>query len=188
MNKKHIVRIVAVTAALTALVGLSWLRHWANSPAVGNIENVPATTQTNQETKQPLDTPYFSALLPGQYQVTETTNNKATGLLQILANEQIKQGISIGITTAPLPTDGLAGIGDYVLRDRSSTSYKRVDIQGAPNDSVAFSTTEGSTNPNICLFLTHGGRYVSVAISGPSHTYDQLAEKLSQVITSWQWK
>ena len=166
---RHPVRLAACLVVL-ALLALSayQLQSWANTPVQQSISAPSAHDSTTSQPKpQTIRTAYFSLEVPADFRIQETSAQDSPRIT-IQAFETSTGGQQAGITSAPLPTGGLANVGDYSFRANTPERYKRLGDGGLPANSVAF--TSIADTPEMTIFLTRADRYAVLGLSGGATT------------------
>ncbi len=138
---------------------------------------VPAQTQD-------VETAFFRTKLPTSFHVQQTSKANVATSLQLSASESGGERNQVGITTALIPSDGLSGIPDYLLRVRKTDIYVSVPTTDFPADSKTFKKVDGG---EITTFIIHNNRYASVAVSSSVASESDLLALRKQIANAWQW-
>ncbi len=187
-HRKRWLIVAIITTCIIVAAALA-LKAWMSGSSEGSVHVGSPTTHAARAPSQPLSvsTPYFTTTLPAGFilkrQSPDPTDAASYG---VVANTSSGIDRQFAATYAPLPTDGLQGVGDYNLR-RTSPTYEPVQIAALPAGAAAFHTVQGSSE--ITVFWQHETHYLSLSLSTQgSASEQQLQADYVQVMSSWQWK
>lgn len=186
MKRSRKIALVAIpiAVAIGAAVAVS---AWSNDPTEGTIHTgKPMTTARATQQSAPLfiDNALFATSLPTGFVQKDTSPPSAEVTVRVLAtNASTRQ--QVGLSGGTLPGEGLSGVADYNLRTKNTAEYKRSTVTTLPAGTTAFEDTAGSM---VTLFWPHGGKYVSITVSGNPGSTRELYDTLSKTLQSWQWK
>lgn len=184
-NTARIVTIGILSVLILAIVIMvGRIIYWANQPSVTSISS-PTVRITEPELQPtPLDTPFFSTLIPAGYTTQNNSNPDDPTSLQLLAYKTGVNGTDIGFTSNLLPSDGIYGIADYKLRRSEGSGYSLIPPDGFSGAEYVFRKTK--EKPEMTAFIVHENRYLTVAITGGTESLQ--AEQLQQVLANLSWK
>lgn len=171
--------VFGIGLALIALVA-----SWANQPVVQDIKTQGSPALTKLPQSQAVHTKFYSATVPGDYQVQVSVNQNDTNLVQAVAFNSTPPKLQVAVTTNLLPSDGLQGVADYHFRAISHTQYAVFTNPNFPPGSKAFKKTSGASE--LALFIINNNRYASIVVTG-NGSEDQLLNLLASFYGSWEW-
>ena len=191
MSTKLKRQLIVGTASLVGIaVGLVVANHWMSSDSTGTVHVSNPSATRAVPTPQPvsLSSTYFSTTLPAGFTIKrQVESSNSDRLYSALALTPSAQDLQVAVTAAQLPSDGLAGVGDYHLRTSQADTYAPYTLPRAPNGSSVFRTRSGASA--FTLFWPHGSIYVELAFStSGGASLDQLVSAYEQVLSTWQWK
>jgi len=183
-NKVRKKRLVLLSLLiLVAVLPLLVFNHWANQPSSQQIIiSNPPVTDAKPKFKI-FKTEYFSVLVPTGWRISTEIDRNIPSRLHVLA--YAAQGNSqAAITSDLLPSEGLSGIGDYILRATDTSRYIPVKADSLPVGSKFFKSTSGVAESTV--FMTHGNRYLSLTTSGQD-TPEESFSLLNKMSGSLKW-
>lgn len=182
MNMKRKISILLIIVAVVALACLL-LWRWASSPVTTTIHTPEPIAQTPTPTTQPITTEYFTTTVPASHRVLANPSGQKSRV-QIATHQPRANGEQLSIVSDVLPAEGLAGVGDYNMRVKTST-YQTYTDAALPEGAKGFRRTDGTKE--ITVFLVHGGRYATITASGNGLTETELKNLALKTTTDWQW-
>lgn len=160
--------------------------EWANSPVKQRIVNESISAPTTEPTNATIDvkTDYFSTKLPAEYRVEVAKNPTNPKMVNVSAFTSKESQTQVGITTAPLPTEGLQGVADYEYRMKEKKLYTQLKSTLFSSDSFDFEKIGGG---EFTTFIVQNDRYASITVSGQGISINEL-QALRQIIAAhWAW-
>jgi hypothetical protein len=159
--------------------------HWANQPVVTTITDSDDTeTVTAASATKTVSTDYYSFDVPSAMRVRTSTDVSHPGLIHTLIFDGTSEGRQVGITSSTLPASGISGVADYNMRKMLTSKYEPYASTDVPTGGEAFRNVEDG---ELTLFMVHGGRYVSVSVSGVS-SGNRLEDLLRKISSTWRWE
>lgn len=175
-------KIGLVIILVLCICGYLFYRWSATPVSTTTVQSAVAETQTAQPTYQPLSTNNFSTEIPSGWQTTD--NNPRETRVQIITYAPGTTPGQIAFVSDSLPSDGLAGVGDYILRTHNTTAYSRIRDPSLPEGAIVFYSKDPTS---YTAFLTHGTLYASVSVSDLTAP-DEALQLLAHTLTVWQWQ
>lgn len=180
-----------LTLSAAALLGLFVaggvaLNRWANTPTgeTIHINDTSDSSSPGQPQYQAVRTAYFYTEVPQSWHVQEDVDKVNRNRLHVVTFTPSGVSDQIAITSDLLPADQLDGVADYHLRVSDSAQYAGLTDADFPAGAKAFQRTSGQTE--YVVFITHAGRYASIAATG-TDTPDHLLALLKRVMQHWTW-
>jgi hypothetical protein len=193
VSRKLVKASVAASIVLALFTPAFVLLHtWMSESAKGTVRTgAPIMHQQSPQTYTPLklDTPYFTASLPGNFTLKRQNTLGQAGpiLFQLSANTDSTTDQQFGATIGAMPAEGLPGISDYKLRITDTARYTKYTFTGQPENMVAFHTI--GTPAALTVFWVHGERYGELSVSSDgAASQTALENTLRSVVKSWNWK
>lgn len=185
MTRKWKIIAVIVIALIITVVAVNYIVQWANSPSNQPVTITTTTTQPAVIQNQTLSTDFFTTAIPSDFKVQVNKNQKDPTMVQVSAFQAHGVGTQIGITTAPLTSEGLTGVASYLYRIRNHQLYEQIPNTVFPNGSTTFRALTG--DGEVTAFLVNSGRYASVAVSGGGTNNPEIDSLITVIAKTWKW-
>lgn len=157
--------------------------RWTHTPSQAVISPAKTTDQARPaERPQNVQTKQFTTQIPAGFRATVTESPRDSSITYVSAISTKDPGTQIGITSEPLPSDGLDGISGYLYRVRSPDIYDHISLQTLPKGTPVFRAKSGT--PETTSFLVHSNRCVVIAITSASQEVENTLETITK---NWQW-
>lgn len=176
-----IFKIIVVILLACALVGAIGFWKWASQPVEQTI-TIQEAPDTDTPKPTPVTTNQFKTQAPDGYKIQ--TNRDTGTRLQLVAIQEAKNGLQVGITVDVLPSGGLSDVGDYKLRV-SDDSYDKIESSFQPEGTTLFKHSEAPYD--LTMFWTNTGRYASISSSGAASTSQEIEALLEYIVSHWEW-
>lgn len=179
--------ITSASLACFVIIGACVLMQWANSPARRIINTTHDNNTASSTTKPPelISTAFFTTRIPSGFRIQTTENATSPSMLQLTAFATYGSDVQIGITTAPLPHEGLTGVADYLYRLKSDQVYEQITPIAFPAGSPTFRKQTNGTE--LTSFLLNNGRYASVVVTSSSTDMATLGSIVGIMAENWEW-
>ncbi len=170
---------------IIGIIGAIALNHWANSSSTQmiTIKDTPVSNTPSKPEYQPLQTAFFSTQVPKTWHIQGGLQANSTTVQEVAFAPSGSNG-QVGFTSDVLPSDGLAGVGDYHLRT-SDPTYTSFTDPSFPASALAFKNVAGPLN--YTAFITHGNRYAAISVSDEGSPDDAIA-LLRTILGHWSWQ
>lgn len=188
ITKRVKVVLATLFLVLVASAGIWFFLSWANSPVEDTATIlVPSTNLENDPSKrlQTVLTPFYQTMVPKSFSVQQSVNKSNPNHVQVLMHDSVRSDSQIGITTNSIPSDGMSGVSDYILRKSVSKDYKPYESSELAEGSEGFYKIAGSREYTV--FLYNDTRYASISVTGEGASDNILEELLAQVVKTWSW-
>lgn len=179
-----------IAGGVLVIIVIVFLIFWSNSENNGNIGKIDTNKDvlSASKTTEGLDSELFSTLYDSSLQI-KSTSIKSSGPIfyqYLLAPETANDESQVAITIGKL---------DGALNDSSPAKFRVTErekyipssLDFAPADSLVF-VSNYNNNYELAVIFSDGNHYAAVVSSGTPARKQSINERLSDIVSSWQWK
>ena len=189
--KKHKIRnIITLTVALLAMGSFLYIKHLANSPALGTVAlNTDISNQYETTTKalKTFSSDYFSFQYPARYSL-QTNQNKSASIASwnLIAHQVIGEGPGsiISVTISNVPKGGVTEDSAYKLFSAFPDRYK-LTKPTINKDEVVIAEQVSPSYGRVALWAH--GKYLATFSLTSGQQNDLLVNELDTILKNVQW-